>query len=186
VRPRLTFEALGPVGVIAAPADASGLVEVAPPPLVTEVQLFGFEPGEGWANGTDEATIVYEGGHSRRLAASPGSQLNTFKAYPISPPVDLSAFSQVTIQTRLENGSPGFWQANLNLLVREGVTFNTKTISFPLAFNYQDNQGAWVQRIAAVDWFGFDATNIVEIIWSLNLIDFGGGLAYIDDWRATA
>jgi hypothetical protein len=84
----------------------------------------------------------------------------------------------------LENGSPGFWQANLNLLVREGVTFNTKTISFPLAFNYQDNQGAWVQRIAAVDWFGFDATNIVEIIWSLNVIDFAGGLAYIDDWRS--
>lgn len=184
MRPEWAIDVQGPRGELGLLPDVSGAAEVNPPPLAAlPVLLYGFEASEGWANGTVETTIIYEGLRSRRLAASPASQLNTFKAFPISPPVDLSAYSEFRIQTRLENGSPGFWQSGLSLLVRQGVTFNTLTFSFPLAFNYQDNLGAWVQRSVAVDWFGFDPTNIVEIVWQLNVIDFGGGLAYIDAWE---
>lgn len=183
MRPSWAIDVGGPRGSLA-PLDVSvGEVQVQPPPVATSVPLFGFEASEGWGGGTVETGIVFEGARSRRLAASPANQISTFKAYPISPPVDLSAHHHFTIQTRLENGSPGFWQANLNLLMREGVTFNTKTISFPLAFDYQTNQGVWVQRSADVDWFGFDPTNIVEVVWSLSVISFAGGLAYLDDWQ---
>ena len=154
-------------------------MSVLPPPFARVVELGTFEAVEGWVGAFEEATYVHGGALSRRLTTLDATQ-RTF-----APVVDVSGTTTLKVWTMLRNGTPGSWSANL-ILTMFNEDFTQKVVSFPLAFNHADGVDVWIERSAPVEWFPLDPTQLWLAIFSLQAISFGGGLAYIDDWRATA